>query len=126
MVPLFNWLIVEQLSVGTFEGQALPLRGHCMSDIDDPFNNEQLTELALMQAETSAQTGKALTATAHQAIAALVMNALLIHELERVGLVEREVLMAEAIHRAQSIQPPDVGTSVAKVIKTIFNGEAPA
>ncbi|WP_336491906.1 hypothetical protein [Methylobacterium nigriterrae] len=97
-----------------------------MSDIDDPFTNEQLTELALMQAESTAQTGKALTATAHQAIAGLVMSALLVHELERLGLVDHDALRAEAVQRARSIQPPDVGVSVAQVIKTIFDGEAPA
>ncbi|MDR7039545.1 MULTISPECIES: hypothetical protein [Methylobacterium] len=96
-----------------------------MSDNDDPFTNEQLTELALMQAENAAQTGKALAATAHQAIAGLVMNALLLHELERLGLVDHDAVMAEAVQRARSIQPPDVGASVAQVIKTLFDGEAP-
>lgn len=97
-----------------------------MSDIDAPFTNEQLTELALMQAENTAQVEKALTTTAHQAIAGLVMNALLMHTLERAGLADRKAVMAEAIRRARSIQPPEVGASVAQVIKTIFNGKAPA
>jgi hypothetical protein len=97
-----------------------------MSDIDAPFTNEQLTELALMQAENSAQTEKALAATAHQAIAGLVMNALLLHELERLGLVDHDTLREDAVERAQSIQPPEVGASVARVIKTIFDGEPPA
>jgi hypothetical protein len=97
-----------------------------MSDIDDPFTNEQLTELALMQAENAAQVGKTVTATAHQAIAGLVMNALLLHALEHAGLVDRDALRAEAVQRARSIQPPNVGASVAQVIKTIFDGEAPA
>ncbi|MDR7040598.1 hypothetical protein J2X36_005381 [Methylobacterium sp. BE186] len=97
-----------------------------MSDIDNPFTNEQLTELALMQAENTAQTGKALAATAHQAIAGLVMNALLLHELERLGLVDHDAVMTEAVQRARSIQPPEVGASVAQVIKTIFDGEPPA
>ncbi|MDR7036079.1 hypothetical protein J2X36_000815 [Methylobacterium sp. BE186] len=96
-----------------------------MSKTDDCFTNEQLTELALKQAQTSAQTGKALTATAHQAIAGLVMNALLLHELERLGLVDHDTLMIEAVERAKSIQPPEVGASVAQVIKRIFDGEAP-
>ncbi|GJE33968.1 hypothetical protein GCM10007888_18390 [Methylobacterium oxalidis] len=96
-----------------------------MSDIDDPFTNEQLTELALMQAENTAQTGKALVATAHQAIAGLVLNALLLHELGRLGVVDHDTLRAEAVERARSIQPPEVGASVAQVIKTIFDGEAP-
>lgn len=97
-----------------------------MSDTDDPFTNEQLTELVLMQAESTAQTGKAVAATAHQAIAGLVMNALLVHELERHGLVEHDVLRAEAVQRARSIQPPEVGASVARVIETIFDGQASA
>ncbi|MHB2205043.1 hypothetical protein [Methylobacterium sp. CM6257] len=97
-----------------------------MSGTDDPFTNEQLTELALMQAESAAQTGQALTATAHQAIAGLVMNALLLHELERLGLVDHDALREDAVQRARSIQPPEVGASVARVIKTIFDGEAPA
>ena len=97
-----------------------------MSDTDDPFTNEQLTELALMQAESSAQTGKAVTAAAHQAIAGLVMHALLLYELERLGLVNHDALRAEAVQRARSIQPPEVGASVARVIETIFGGEAPA
>jgi hypothetical protein len=96
-----------------------------MSDIDDPFTNEQLTELALMQAENAAQTEKALVATAHQAIAGLVMNALLLHELERLGLVDHDALREDAVERAQSIEPPEVGASVARVIKTIFDGEPP-
>jgi hypothetical protein len=97
-----------------------------MSDIDDPFTNEQLTELALMQAENSAQTEKALAATAHQAIAGLVMNALLLHELERLGLVDHDALREDAVERALSIEPPKVGASVARVVKTIFDGEPPA
>jgi hypothetical protein len=97
-----------------------------MSDVDDPFTNEQLTELALMQAENAAQTKKALIATAHQAIAGLVMNSLLLHELERLGLVDHYALRKDAVERAQSIQPPEVGASVARVIKTIFDGEPPA
>jgi hypothetical protein len=92
---------------------------------DDPFTNEQLTELALMQAEGAAQTEKALTATAHQAIAGLVMNALLMHELERLGLVDHDTLLTEAVQRARSIEPPEVGVSVARVITTIFEGKAP-
>lgn len=96
-----------------------------MSDIDEPFTNEQLTELAVMQAENAAQTGEAVTAAAHQAIAGLVMNALLLHELERAGLVDRDALRVEAVQRARLIQPPNVGASVARVIKTIFDGEAP-
>ncbi|MER2269844.1 hypothetical protein [Methylobacterium oxalidis] len=97
-----------------------------MSNIDDPFTNEQLTELALMQAENTAQAGKALAATAHQAIAGLVMNALLLHELERLGFVDAHTLREDAVERARSIQPPEVGASVARVIKTLFDGEAPA
>ncbi|AWN42897.1 hypothetical protein [Methylobacterium durans] len=97
-----------------------------MSDIGAPFTNEQLTELALTQAESVNQTGKALAATAHQTIAGLVMNALLLHELERLGLVDHDALRAEAVERARSIQPPEVGASVARVIKTIFDGVAPA
>ena len=54
------------------------------------------------------------------------MNALLLHELERLGLVDHDALMAEAIQRAESLQPPEVGASVARVIKTIFDGEAPS
>ncbi|MER2263606.1 hypothetical protein [Methylobacterium oxalidis] len=96
-----------------------------MNDTDDGFTNEQLTELALMQAENSAQAEKALTAMAHQTIAGLVMNALLLHELERLGLVDHDALMIEAVERAKSIQPPEVGASVARVIETIFDGEAP-
>jgi hypothetical protein len=95
-----------------------------MSGTDDGFTNEQLTELALMQAETSAQTGKAVKDTAHQALAGVVMNALLLHELERLGLVDYDALMDEAVQRARSIQPPEVGASVARVIKAIFDGEA--
>ncbi|GEP06926.1 hypothetical protein MOX02_49640 [Methylobacterium oxalidis] len=125
-VPFLSWPIVNPLPVGTFEVQAPPQRGYGMSDIDDPFTNEQLTELALMQAENTAQAGKALAATAHQAIAGLVMNALLMHELERLGFVDTDTLRAEAVERALSIQPPQVGASVARVIKTIFDGEAPA
>src|SRR6476659_8714621 len=97
-----------------------------MSDTDDGFTNEQLTELALMQAETSAKTGKAVKDTAHQALAGLVMNALLLHELERLGFADHDALMAEAVQRAESIQPPEVGASVAQVIKIIFDGEAPS
>jgi len=97
-----------------------------MSGTDDGFTNEELTELALMQAETSAQTGKAVKDTAYQALAGLVMNALLLHELERLGLVDHEALMDEAIQRARPIQPPEVGASIAQVIKTIFDGEAPS
>lgn len=97
-----------------------------MSDIDDPFTNEQLAELALMQAENAAQTEKALTATAHEAIAGLVMNALLLHELERLGLVDHDALREDAVERARSIEPPGVGASVARVITTIFDGETPA
>jgi hypothetical protein len=97
-----------------------------MSDIDDPFTTEQLTELALMQAEKTAEVGKALVATAHQAIAGLVMNALLLQELERLGFVDANALREEAVERALSIQPPQAGASVARVIKTIFDGEPPA
>jgi hypothetical protein len=97
-----------------------------MSDINDPFTNEQLTELALMQAENAEHVEKALTATAHQAIAGLVMNALLLHELERLGIVDHQALREDAVARAQSIQPPEVGACVARVIKTIFDGEPPA
>lgn len=97
-----------------------------MSDTDDPFTNEQLTELALMQAENAAQAEKALAATAHQAIAGLVMNALLLHELERLCLVDHDVLREDAVARARSIQPLEVGASVARVIKAIFDGEPPA
>jgi hypothetical protein len=97
-----------------------------MSGTDDGFTNEELTELALMQAETSAQTGKAVKDTAHQALAGLVMSALLLHELERLGVVDHDTLMAEAIERAESLQPPEVGAIVAQVIKTIFDGEAPS
>ena len=97
-----------------------------MSDSDDPFTNEQLTELALMQAENSAQAGKALAATAHQAIAGLVMNALLLHELERLGFVREGLLREQAVQRARSIQPPQVGASVARVVQTIFDGDGPA
>jgi hypothetical protein len=79
-----------------------------------------------MQAEASAQTRKALTATAHQVIAGLVMNALLLHELERLGLADHAALRADAIERATSIEPPEVGASVARVIQTIFDGEAPS
>ena len=75
-----------------------------MSGTDDGFTNEQLTELALMQAETSAQTEKALKDTAHQTLAGLVMNALLLHELERLGLVDHDALMAEAL-RASCVDP---------------------
>jgi hypothetical protein len=96
-----------------------------MSEIDDPFTNEQLTELALMQAESATQTEKAVTATAHQTIAGLVMNSVLLHELERLGLVDRDTLLAEAVQRARSIEPPEVGASVARVIKTILQEEAP-
>lgn len=99
---------------------------HGMSDSDDPFTNEQLTELALMQAENAARTGKAVEAAAHQAIAGLVINALLLHELERHGLVNGEALRAEAVQRARSIQPPQVGASVARVVQTIFDGDGPA
>src|SRR3954447_14153543 len=97
-----------------------------MSNTKDGFTNEQLTELALMQAEISAQTGKAVKDMAHQVLAGLVMNALLLHELERLGLVDHDDLMDEAIQRAKSIQPPEVGASVARVIKAIFDGEAPS
>jgi hypothetical protein len=97
-----------------------------MSGTDDGLTNEQLTELALMQAEISAQTGKAVKDTAYQALAGLVMNALLLHELERLGLVDHDDLMAEAVQRAESLQPPEVGASVAQVIKTVFAGEAPS
>ncbi|MGH1587751.1 hypothetical protein ACRBEV_04570 [Methylobacterium phyllosphaerae] len=97
-----------------------------MSDVDDPFTNEQLTELALMQAENAAQIKTALMATAHQAIAGLVMNSLLLHELERLGLVDHDALKKDAVARARSVQPPEVGASVARVIKTIFDGEPPA
>ena len=97
-----------------------------MSDLDNAFTPEQLTELILIQAETSAQTVKDLAAAAHMSLAALVMNALLLHELERVGLVDHDAVMAEAIRRAKSIQPSEVGTSVARVIKTVFDGEEPA
>ena len=93
---------------------------------DNGFTNEQLTELALMQAQTSAQTGKAVKDTAHRALAGLVMSALLLHELERLGLVDHETLMDQAIQRAESIQPPEVGASVARIIKAIFDGEAPS
>jgi hypothetical protein len=97
-----------------------------MSDTtDDAFTPEQLTELILMQAENSAQTVKDLGAAAHQSLAALVMNALLLHELERVGLVDHDTVLAEAVRRAKSIQPPEVGASVARVIKTVFDGEIP-
>jgi hypothetical protein len=97
-----------------------------MSGAGDGFTNEELTELALMQAETSAQTGKAVKDVAHQALAGLVMNALLLHELERLGLVDGDALMDEAIQRARLIQPPEVGASVARVMRTIFDGEAPS
>ncbi|MDR7040434.1 hypothetical protein J2X36_005217 [Methylobacterium sp. BE186] len=97
-----------------------------MSDIHDPFTNKQLTELALMQAENSAQAEKALAATAHQAVAGLVMSALLLHELERLGFVDHNTLREEAVERALSIKPPEVGASVARVIKTLFDGEPPA
>jgi hypothetical protein len=97
-----------------------------MTGTDNTFTNEELTELALMQAETSAHTGKAVTVTAHQALAGLVMNALLLHELERLGLVDHDALIAEALRRAASIQPSEVGAGVAQVIKTIFDGEVPS
>lgn len=94
-----------------------------MSDPDDAFTPEQLTELVLTQAEHSAQSLKNLEAVAHQSLAALVMNALLLHELERVGLVDHDTVLAEAIWRAKSIQPPELGASVARVIKTVFDEE---
>ncbi|MBP1179271.1 hypothetical protein [Methylobacterium sp. PvR107] len=98
-----------------------------MSDTtDDPFTPEQLTELVLLQAENSAQIAKDLTAMAHQSLAALVMNALLLHELERVGLVSHEDVITEAIRRAKSIHPPELGAGVARVIKTVFDGEVRA
>src|SRR4051794_5952031 len=93
---------------------------------DNGFTNEQLTELALIQAETSAQTGKAVKDTAHQTLAGLVMNALLLHELERLGLVDHDALMSEAIQRAKSLQPPEMGAGVARVIKAIFDREEPS
>ena len=58
-VPFLSWSSVDPLQVVAFDVEAPPLRGHAMSGTDDGFTNEQLTELALMQAETSAQTGKA-------------------------------------------------------------------
>ncbi|MEA1834858.1 hypothetical protein U8607_22445 [Methylobacterium durans] len=125
-VLILRWPIVGPLPNGTFEVKALLRRGQSMSDIGAPFTNEQLTELALTQAESANQTGKALAATAHQTIAGLVMNALLLHELERLGLVEHDALRAEAVERARSIRPPEVGASVARVIKTIFDGVAAA
>ncbi|KZB98970.1 hypothetical protein AU375_04773 [Methylobacterium radiotolerans] len=93
-----------------------------MCDEDEPFTNEQLTELALTQAGCIAQAGKALEATAHQAVAGLVVNALLLHELGRLGLVDPEALRTEAIARARSIKPPDVGASVSRVIEAILDG----
>ncbi|KAA0115660.1 hypothetical protein CIW48_28200 [Methylobacterium sp. P1-11] len=84
-----------------------------------------MTELLLMQVETSDQTAKNLGAAAHQSLAALVMNALLLHELERVGIVDHDIVVTEAIRRATSIRPSEVGASVAQVIKTVFDGELP-
>ena len=40
--------------------------------------------------------------------------------------MDHDTLMAEAIERAESLQPPEVGASVAQVIKTLFDGEAPS
>lgn len=97
-----------------------------MSGTDDGFTNEQLTELALMQAENSAQTEKILKDMTHQTTAGLVMSALLLRELERLGLVDHEALIAEALRRAASLQPPEVGAGVARVIKAVFDGEAPS
>ena len=97
-----------------------------MSATDDAFTPEQLTELVLMQAENSAQFAKDLAAVAHQSLAALVMNALLLHELERVGIVDHDAVMAEAIRRARTLQPPELGANVARVITTVFDGEVPA
>ena len=54
------------------------------------------------------------------------MNALLLHELERVSLVEHDTVIAEAIRRAKTIQPPELGAGVARVIKTVFDGELAA
>lgn len=68
-----------------------------MSDTDGSLTLEQLTELAPMQAETTARIAISLAAAAHQSLAGLVMNALLLHELERVGLVNHEALIAEAM-----------------------------
>jgi hypothetical protein len=53
------------------------------------------------------------------------MNALLLHELERLGLSDHDALREDAIKRARSIEPPEVGTSVARVIMAIFDGEPP-
>ncbi|MER2267058.1 hypothetical protein [Methylobacterium oxalidis] len=125
-LPSLSRSFVDPLEVDTFEVHAPLRRRHGMNNIDDPFTNEQLTELALMQAQSTAQTEKVLAATAHQAIAGLVMNALLLHELERLGLVDHDDLRADAVERARSIQPPEVGASVAKVIQTIFDGGKPA
>ena len=97
-----------------------------MSGTDDGFTNEQLTELALMQVEISAQTEKVLKDMTHQTIAGLVMSALLLHELERLGLVDHDALMAKALQRTASIQLPELGAGVARVIETLFDGDAPS
>lgn len=120
------WLVnVHQLRTVEFEVLTLRLSWSGMSDTDDAFTPEQLTELLLMQAETSARIVKDLGTAAHQSLAAPMMNALLLHELERVGLVDHDTVMAEAVQRAKSIHPPEIGASVSRVIMTVFDGEPP-
>ena len=45
--------IANPLVAGTFEVQTLLRRNFVMSDSDDPFTIQQLTELALMHAENA-------------------------------------------------------------------------
>ncbi|WP_456685255.1 hypothetical protein [Bradyrhizobium sp. P5_C11_2] len=77
-----------------------------MSDTtDDPFTPEQLTELVLMQANNSAETVKEPGALADQSLAALVMNALVLHERERINLLDHDTVLPEATRRPKSIRP---------------------
>ena len=67
-----------------------------------------------------------LLVTSHQAIAGMLVNALLVRELGRLGLIDADALRAEAIGRAAALGPERTGQQVADVIQSIFGGEPPA
>lgn len=85
-----------------------------------------MTELIRKQAENSAENMKEPGALADQSLAALVMYALLLHERERINLLDHDTVLPEATRRPKSIRPLRWAPAWLRRSRSSSTGEPPA